>query len=134
MGKLFRLGLTRPVKSVEPPVAPALKVVKSNGSELTPRPSAALRFVSFSRSTLDPSKPMQSLKSTNEPKSLRLSLFELSGSTCRWPQGDRPPFLYCGHLVDSASRYCPYHTGRALTPAGLAKRDQVFPPLSTMAR
>lgn len=38
-------------------------------------------------------------------------LFEqLKITSCRWPFGDNPPFLFCGHKAHEGSPYCTEHT------------------------
>ncbi len=50
--------------------------------------------------------------------SLRLTLMELNNNDCHYPEGDRPPFLYCGNPVEvqhvgaeeeRAMSYCSAH-------------------------
>jgi len=45
------------------------------------------------------------------PVSRRLSLFELTDHTCRWPNGDprSRDFNFCGNEPDLDGPYCPYH-------------------------
>jgi len=40
----------------------------------------------------------------------RITLFQLNGNTCRWPHGDRTPYLFCG-ATTAGKTYCAYHTG-----------------------
>jgi hypothetical protein len=40
----------------------------------------------------------------------RITLFQLTDNTCRWPHGDRVPFLFCG-APTAGKTYCAYHTG-----------------------
>jgi hypothetical protein len=40
----------------------------------------------------------------------RITLFQLDGNTCRWPHGDRTPYLFCG-APTAGKVYCAYHTG-----------------------
>lgn len=44
------------------------------------------------------------------PPSLKLDMEHLTRSTCRWPEGDTAPFLFCGHPVRPDSPWCPFHT------------------------
>ena len=39
-----------------------------------------------------------------------ITLFQLDGNTCRWPHGDRTPYLFCG-APTAGKTYCAYHTG-----------------------
>jgi len=43
------------------------------------------------------------------PNSLKLSIYDLKETTCRWPYGDAPPFTYCGHNTIDGSPYCLAH-------------------------
>ena len=40
----------------------------------------------------------------------RITLLQLNGNTCRWPHGDRTPYLFCG-APTAGKTYCAYHTG-----------------------
>jgi hypothetical protein len=40
----------------------------------------------------------------------RITLFQLTENTCRWPHGDRTPYLFCG-APTAGKTYCAYHTG-----------------------
>ena len=40
----------------------------------------------------------------------RLTLLQLNDNTCRWPHGDRVPYLFCG-APTAGKTYCAYHTG-----------------------
>ena len=39
-----------------------------------------------------------------------ITLLQLDGNTCRWPHGDRTPYLFCG-APTAGKTYCAYHTG-----------------------
>lgn len=40
---------------------------------------------------------------------LNIALFDLTKRQCRYPYGDRAPYLFCGHPVQEESSYCPDH-------------------------
>ena len=40
----------------------------------------------------------------------KLTLLQLNDNTCRWPHGDRVPYLFCG-APTAGKIYCAYHTG-----------------------
>jgi len=44
-----------------------------------------------------------------EPVSLRLSIFDLKSTTCRWPHGAQGSLHYCGHDAPIDRAYCDYH-------------------------
>ena len=46
-------------------------------------------------------------------------LTDLNVSMCKWPTGDRPPYLYCGEPADVLS-YCKKHAAVAFRPVGKA--------------
>ena len=48
-----------------------------------------------------------------KPRYERLEIFDLKGDSCRWPFGDRPPFLYCGRKVVNGHPYCEEHWRKA---------------------
>jgi GcrA cell cycle regulator len=54
----------------------------------------------------------------------RITLFQLTENKCRWPHGDRTPYLFCG-APTAGKTYCAYHTGISCgRMAGMA-RDRV---------
>jgi hypothetical protein len=47
----------------------------------------------------------------------RLSIFELTETSCRWPFGDRAPYMFCGEpRIDVDCSYCEGHARIALSP------------------
>lgn len=40
-----------------------------------------------------------------------LTLLELRHTSCHYPFGERPPYLYCGRPIQKAKPYCPHHCG-----------------------
>ena len=40
-----------------------------------------------------------------------LTLLELERTSCRYPFGDKAPYLYCGKPIRDATSYCPHHCG-----------------------
>ncbi|MEQ1899839.1 MAG: GcrA family cell cycle regulator [Devosia sp.] len=49
------------------------------------------------------------------PVEQRLSLLQLSESTCKWPIGDplTPDFYFCGNHSEEGKPYCEFHSHRA---------------------
>ena len=39
-----------------------------------------------------------------------LTLLQLTSNSCRWPIGDRAPYLFCGAVQTEGSSYCLEHT------------------------
>jgi GcrA cell cycle regulator len=44
-----------------------------------------------------------------------ITIFELTGDTCRWPHGDRSPFLFCGAPALASQPYCEKHCTLSLS-------------------
>jgi hypothetical protein len=59
--------------------------------------------------------PRLAVWSVSEPPVRRanghLTLFELERTSCRYPFGDRVPYLFCGKPIREATSYCPFHCG-----------------------
>lgn len=60
------------------------------------------------------------------PLSRKLSLNDLSETTCRWPNGDplRENFSFCGNVAAEKSSYCGYHAKIAFRPASERRRSR----------
>jgi hypothetical protein len=43
----------------------------------------------------------------------RLVMSQLTTHTCHWPDGDRPPYTYCGEPTHAGSSFCRAHYKRA---------------------
>ena len=58
------------------------------------------------------------------PISRKLTLLDLSESTCKWPTGDptRPGFSFCGHGTKEGTPYCEYHAKVAFQPPSERRR------------
>lgn len=83
IGKVFRLGLQpskQPTKRV--------KIVRA-----PPAPKIHIP---------QPASPA-------EPEPLLITLQELTDKTCKYPYGDFPPYLFCGHLPIGGQPYCFKH-------------------------
>lgn len=52
-----------------------------------------------------------------EPPPGELTLIELTEETCRWPQGEYAPFVFCGAKRKTESTYCPWHCRIAYQPS-----------------
>jgi GcrA cell cycle regulator len=54
---------------------------------------------------------------------LGLTIDELREGECHYPEGEHPPYRFCGQFVQAGSSYCPYHHG--ITNHQIApRRDQ----------
>lgn len=60
----------------------------------------------------------------SEPKSRKLTLMQLSESTCKWPTGDptMPGFSFCGHSTADDKPYCGFHNKLAFQPPSERRR------------
>ncbi len=58
------------------------------------------------------------------PESKKLTLMELTETTCRWPNGDptMPGFSFCGHKTDDDKPYCKFHNKLAFQPPSERRR------------
>jgi GcrA cell cycle regulator len=54
----------------------------------------------------------------------KLTLLQLNDNTCRWPHGDRVPYLFCG-APTAGKTYCAYHTGISCGRTVGMTRDRV---------
>jgi GcrA cell cycle regulator len=72
--------------------------------------SAQRRLQAFAKPAPEP-KPMP--VDVPEPVSLGLTLLQLETSNCKWPTGNRMPFLFCGHARFGETPYCQHHALRA---------------------
>jgi GcrA cell cycle regulator len=70
-----------------------------------PKPVVIPRPVAASAPILPPPEPIA-------PDEEGLSIYQLTGTTCRWPLGkmeDRPPFRFCGEETPIEASYCDKH-------------------------
>jgi len=49
----------------------------------------------------------------SRPSAGRVPLEQLEPNDCRWPEGDRAPFLFCGEPRHGSSSYCWVHAVRS---------------------
>ncbi len=66
-------------------------------------------------------KPIEDIPA---PASLKLTLLELTDTTCKWPTGDptMPGFSFCGHRSDEEKPYCAFHSKLAYQPPNERRR------------
>jgi GcrA cell cycle regulator len=116
MGKLRRLGLLRQDRPRMPMrrVARLLKNT-SNSEQAIPVPKPVPKKVPHKRNKrpLAPPEPYQAPPPPPEPPIGRFSLLDLRAGHCRWPNGERPDYRFCGapQLFDSS--YCSDHHAMA---------------------
>lgn len=51
------------------------------------------------------------------------SIVDLEPGRCRWPFGDEPPFLFCGHPSTTGSSYCLPHFCRSIGKGTESERN-----------
>jgi len=58
------------------------------------------------------------------PISRKLTLMQLTETSCKWPTGDptMPGFSFCGHTSSEGKPYCEYHSKVAFQPASERRR------------
>jgi len=131
IGKLRRLGLLgreRPqLPTMRPGLPPARMLLKT--TEQVSKPPQKPRKRQNQR-PLPPPEPYQAPPPPPVPPIGRFSLLDLRAGHCRWPEGNRAPYQFCGAKQASQSSYCPSHTKQSLsgqarhTPFYLAKLGQ----------
>lgn len=109
IGKAHRLGLVgnkakpkpKLPKPDKPPSAQCFSatVHKINAAKAAPAPKV---------------RPEPFVMQCAEVDPLGVSLMDLTDTTCRWPEGDQPPFVFCGNLASGP--YCPAHARICYVP------------------
>ena len=120
IGKVHRLGLSGRAK----PANSSAKRAKRPRS-YTPKPRSNGRSVPSLRA-VDGSSARSAVEDLVEPESLKLSLVELTETTCKWPHGDptEAGFHFCGCKVKEGSPYCEYHSKLAFQPITDRRREK----------
>jgi hypothetical protein len=95
IGKLRRLNPPPPKKTKYK----AKIKVKVKATPSSPAPPKTVRFIYY-----PPPPP-----SLPAPASLRLSIYQLDESKCRYPSGESPPYEYCGLPPEPGCPYCSVH-------------------------
>jgi hypothetical protein len=120
MGKLRRLDMLRQDRPRMPIVRRVARLLKSS-EQVSKRPN---------KQPLPPPEPYKAPPPPPVPPIGSFDLLELRAGHCRWPEGHRAPYRFCGAKQASQSSYCPSHTGQSLpgqarhTPFYLAKLGQ----------
>lgn len=112
IGKLSRLGIL---------ARPTIPIQHNNCTDRTKHNNGGV--TTTVRKTF-PTKPMPVTGAQDDysiPVAQRLSIFDLSDATCRWPVGDprSADFFFCG-AVTGGHVYCKLHARRALPQAATA--------------
>jgi GcrA cell cycle regulator len=122
IGKINRLGLMRRDRPRMPimarrPVAQLLLKTTEQVSRPPKRPQKPQ--MRTNKRPLPPPEPYQAPPPPPEPPIGRFDLLDLRNGHCRWPEGSRAPYAFCGRPQASQSSYCEDHTRRSLS--GLAR-------------
>ncbi|WP_237154292.1 GcrA family cell cycle regulator [Oryzibacter oryziterrae] len=144
IGKVHRLGLSGRAKpQVQPSrptaapatgqrvkAAPARAAVQSQPSgrvtQATARPvsigATALKADSMAEEALLPARVTEIEPPTFE----RVTILNLTESTCKWPVGDpgKPDFFFCGRKSDVGIPYCAFHARIAYQPSTERRRER----------
>lgn len=115
LGKLSRIGLLKGRVHRE----------ESEPKERTPRPPRTRsqpqlpKRVSPHMALAKPWRPLA-------PEPHRVTILQLSSTTCKWPIGDpgNEDFCFCGHGPRDGSPYCEYHARIAYRPLQERRRGQ----------
>lgn len=77
-----------------------------------------LRIGSYGWPTIVKQQTPPIKRASREPKSLNLTILELTDATCKWAHGDEAPYFFCGQPSEHpVSPYCAFHQHRATRPA-----------------
>jgi GcrA cell cycle regulator len=111
IGKANRLGLAqkkRPAKRTKQPYRPAAKFY--------PKPQY-----------FPPQQPPPVIMP--ELPFLNRTIEELAPGECRYPSGERVPYLFCGQPVQHSSSYCAHHHRLVYYPLSPSRRE-LYRPMS----
>lgn len=118
IGKVHRLGLSGRARSGNS--TPRTKRTTPRASTYAKSSKAASRISGNSGIKLHSvSIPrLETAPDAVAPDPLKLSLIELSDSTCKWPIGDpsTSDFYFCGHKSKDDCPYCEFHSSLAYQP------------------
>lgn len=136
IGKVHRLGLSgraKPqIQAVRPVSAPrhkpAAPVRPAAPAQRTSMPMTIGNLVIKSDEQVELA-PAPRVLPVVEPETItyeRMSILNLTESTCKWPIGDpgRPDFFFCGRKSDNGIPYCTYHARIAYQPSAERRRDR----------
>jgi GcrA cell cycle regulator len=129
IGKVHRLGLSGRVKPAGKSGASARRKApggrKPNGTTRTP-PRQTPRGTGAAGSKPQPHEDvlLKEPVSLEAPDSRKITLMQLTETTCKWPTGDptMPGFSFCGHTSQEDKPYCEFHSKLAFQPASERRR------------
>ena len=129
IGKVHRLGLSGRVKPAGVGGAkPRRKASPRAGTTTRMRTTATARSIGNAALKMDTDVEYEvRLKPAEDvvvPISKKLTLMELTESSCKWPTGGptRPGFSFCGHKSKEEKPYCEFHSKLAFQPPSERRR------------
>ena len=126
IGKVHRLGLSGRAKTSSSSI-PRMRKPRAASQGLNRAMRPRLRF--RGNTALAPDyelEPDADPLANVVPMGPRVSITELSESTCRWPIGEpgAEDFCYCGAQIKAELPYCPYHARLAYQPIADRRRQR----------
>jgi len=112
IGKLGRLGLLRRDRPKLPIMAramPAQLLKTEQPVSRPPKPRPQKPRIRQNRRPLPPPEPYQAPPRPPDPPIGEFGLLDLRHGHCRWPEGERPDYRFCGRPQTDQSSYCEAH-------------------------
>jgi len=127
IGKVHRLGLSGRAKPASTGGAKTRrKPAPRSGGTSYQRPRSSTRSAGNTALKMDvrPEARAKPIENLVAPESKKLTLLDLTESTCKWPTGDptRPGFSFCGHKTQEDKPYCEFHSKLAFQPPSERRR------------
>jgi hypothetical protein len=114
MGKLRRLGLLRQDRPRMPIVRRVARLLKTEQPVSKPK-RPLIPQMRTNKRPLPPPEPYKAPPPPPEPPIGSFDLLELRHGHCRWPEGHRAPYRFCGAPQASQSSYCSEHARLSLS-------------------
>lgn len=118
IGKAHRLGLDRRRTGAKP--RPEVRTLRARPQGI----GAAVQKINMAKDAPPQINLEPFVMQCAEVEPLGIGLMDLTDKTCRWPVGEQPPFLFCGHPAQAP--YCPAHS-RIAFPPRIARRSAPHP-------
>ena len=128
IGKVHRLGLSGRVKPAGKSGTSARRkptgTRKPNGTRTSSRTNPRNPGTGDAKTQRHEDVLLKETVSLEAPESRKLTLLQLTETTCKWPTGDptMPGFSFCGHTSQEDKPYCEFHSKLAFQPASERRR------------
>ncbi len=128
IGKVHRLGLSGRVKPAGKSGGAARRkptsTRKPGGARTTTRPNPRDSGTAGTKTQRHDDVLLKEPVSLEAPTSRKITLMQLTETTCKWPTGDptMPGFSFCGHNSQDDKPYCEFHSKLAFQPASERRR------------